>query len=480
MKCVFCIHKPGESQDARAAMSPKVKYLLATALVLTAWIVGFMMGGAFRGQPGNAQGGTAGAHNEATEQALRREAAKRVGTVEATDGEQTKREPWDRARLEAAAKGLMREGSIATIFRRAILLMDQLGPEDFPLVMEVGDGKKESDDLADIMRAFCTARWAELDPKAAAEYIMKNDRPRGWIDIDGHLLWNTWGGKDAAAAVAFAKGMKDSGNRDSALKVIVQTMARMDPDGALDFAKLHAPEMLAKGEFSRELSENALASRPEDMARRLASIPGNEGATISAIREASIRWAATNRAAALAWAQSLSEPAVRDAALAGVYQQWFHDKPHEAAAAALAEARNGGDLDEVAAVGANGWSLEDWQGAAGWAEKLPTEKERTTAYGALGERLGRDKPQAGAQWMESLPEGPAKDEAIARYVVQVESKDGAGAMAWALTISDEKKRQETSQRVVKSWFARSPASAFEWLQSSDTITPEQRGELLGK
>ena len=82
--------------------------------------------------------------------------------------------------------------------------------------------------------------------------------------------------------------------------------------------------------------------------------------------------------------------------------------------------------------------------------------------------------------MEALPEGPAKDEAIARYVVQVEGEDGAGAMAWALTISDEKKRQETSHRVVKSWFERSPASAFEWLQSSDTITPEQRGELLGK
>ncbi len=479
MKCVFCIHKPGEPQDARAAMSPKSKYLLATALVLIAWIVGFMMGGAFRGQPGNVQGGV-NAHSEATEQALRREAGKRVGTVEASDGEQTKREPWDRARLEVAAKGLMREGSIATIFRRAILLMDQLGPEDFPLVMEVGEGREDDSGLSEIIRGFCTVRWAELDPKAAAEYLLKNRKPGGWIDIDGHLLWNTWGGKDPAAAVAFAKGMTKPGERDSALKVIVQTMARMDPDGALDFAKLHAPEMLAKGEFSRELSENAMASRHEDMARRLASIPGNEGATTSAIRAASIRWAETDRTAALDWAQSLSEPTVRDAALAGVYQQWFRDKPQEAASAALAEARNGGDLDAVASVGANGWPLNDWQGAAGWAEKLPTEKERTTAYGALGERLGRDKPQAGAQWMEALPEGPAKDEAIARYVVQVEGEDGAGAMAWALTISDEKKRQETSHRVVKSWFERSPASAFEWLQSSDTITPEQRGELLGK
>ncbi len=219
-------------------------------------------------------------------------------------------------------------------------------------------------------------------------------------------------------------------------------------------------------------------SNPERTARRIASIERSDEDNNGAVGEAAALWAKQDRAVALAWAQSLPSPSTRATALAGVYEQWFETAPKEAAAAVLAESRNGLDFESIASLGVNKWPHDDWTGAATWAGQLPTEKERIAAHGALGERIGRDNAKAGAQWLETLAPSPERDAAIARYTNQTEREDALTAMEWALTISDAPKRKESAQQLVKSWFERAPAEAFSWLQNNQTLTPEQKLEIL--
>ena len=88
-------------------MSPKARTLLIIALVLTAWIVGFLMGGWFRARPeGSAKADALAAGERAAAERAAATAAKRVGSVEDADSESVHRQPWDRARLIAAARSL--------------------------------------------------------------------------------------------------------------------------------------------------------------------------------------------------------------------------------------------------------------------------------------------------------------------------------------------------------------------------------------
>ena len=459
-------------------MSPKARTLLTVALVLSAWIVGFLMGGWFRARPeGAASADAVAAGERAAAERIAANAARRTGSVEADDSEAVRHQPWDRARLIAAARSLRREGSFATILRRAIHISDQLGPDDFPGVMDGGPDGAADKEMADMIELFATARWAELDPKAAAEYMVKNKKIGGWFDIDGMLLWSIWGSKDPNGAVAFAKGIEDASVRQSGLRAIVESQARMDPDNAIAFARIHASELLKDGSLSSALNDNKDPSQPEENARRIVGFHNPENST-SGIEQAAGAWAAQDRNAALQWAQALADPKVRAAALGGVYGAWLPAAPKEAAAAFLAEARNGEVLEGIAIGGANQWPLDDWAGAAAWAGKLPAVQERSGAYSALAGRLGKENPKAGADWLQSLPPTPEKDAAISAYATQVAGGDADGAMEWTFTISDSARRKEAGFYVVKRWFERSPAEAMSWFQKTDSLTPAQKQELL--
>ncbi len=226
-------------------MLPKTKILLILALVLGAWILGFLMGGALRSGPT----GAAGAETERAAAALAAERGKTAGHSEQAKSQTSSPErklPWDRERLQRVTTSIAHEGSIANFFRHSMQMMDQWEAGDFPLVMQVLEESAKENDLSEILAYSAVARWAELDPKAAADYLVKNKKFGGWIDINGPVLWSVWGTNDPTAAVAYAKGMEDSSHREKALNEIIESLARVDADNALTFAKIHAPDLLGR------------------------------------------------------------------------------------------------------------------------------------------------------------------------------------------------------------------------------------------
>ena len=462
-------------------MSSKARILLTIALVLSAWIAGFVMGGFFRGKNVDGAAGREGSSGSESNRAGA--GANRIGVAFPSDSdpgpESERRVPWDRERLKHAAMSLGRDGSIADIFRHSIQLMDQLGPADFPMAMEAGEelAKGNHDDYAEFFSIFAVARWTELNPKAAGEYMVKNEKFGGFIDFNGAIFWSIWAGKDPAAAAAFAK---ESGNKSNAMRTIIETLARSDADNALAFARIHAPELIADGTLASTFRKGSGFADPERVARRLESLGTFDQATVQAMRECSFDWAKRDRTAAREWALSLREATAREKALLGIYEGWFKADAKAATAAMIAEPRNGRDLTEIAEQAILEWELKDWQSASGWIEKLPSEQEKTSAAVQLSQRLARDDAAVGAEFLKALPAGAIRDAAVAEYTANVSVKDAGSVMAWALSISDSAKKKGATQGVLKRWFEKNPAEAFEWLESGSGMTPEQRQDFLGE
>ena len=97
-------------------------------------------------------------------------------------------------------------------------LIEQLGAEDFPLVLDVfedaikGTGKRynynENDTLRFKLREFAIMRWAELKPEAAAEYLKAQPYKStgfGGPQEEIAALCGVWTKSDPAAALAWAK-----------------------------------------------------------------------------------------------------------------------------------------------------------------------------------------------------------------------------------------------------------------------------------
>lgn len=462
-------------------MTPLARTLLVAALILAAFIGGVLLGGTLSTGPSLVSAG--GEKANAAGAATSAEAAKGgTSTKRETmaDAAEKRRLPWDKERLAHTTAALVRESGIANFFRHSMQFMDQLSATDFPLALEANADSEKRGDFGDMLAGIAITRWAELDAKAAADYLLAHEKFGGFIDIAGVALWNTWAANDPDAALAYAKTMTDKDRKESALKKIIETIAQADPAKALAYAKLHTPEMLGKGELSIALSRSSSGGDSEAIARSLAKIEADDSDTRDIMGSTMRNWATTDHAAALAFAQGLATPTARAVALAGVYNAWFERDPKEAAASFLAEPRGEADFDSVLLVAASRWTLSDWQGANAWSAQLPTEKERTAFVTNFSMRLGRENPDESVKWIAALPDGLPRDTAIVATIEGSRTSASQASMDLALSIANPSARQKTTRQAMQNWFYKDPAAAYDWLQNDPTLTPEQKRALLAK
>jgi hypothetical protein len=455
---------------SRSAM----RFLFVVVIAVAAWAIGFLMGGgrqsAGSGKATNFAGTGIPRPGEAA-----RAAGHEAGAVNQIESSTLRRQPWTHDRLLAARRGVLPEGNIINAVRRSMQISDLLQAEDFPLALEVATELKDDGSDYEIFRAVAIARWAELNPAAAAEFLAKRSDKPSFFDVDGDIVWSIWASTDPTSAATRARQMPEQGDRDRALRKIIETVARRDAASALAFAKANAPELLKDGALGEALGDSAGSRSPDEAARELAGI-----GEARKLDDATERWARKDRSAALAWARNLQDDKVRTAAMEGAYRAWMTTAPREAAAAILGEKQSGPEFGKLANLALTHWPEADFAGALTWATQVPKGVDLSMGYGFLAERVAQKDPAAGAKWLETLPAGTARDEAVSRYANQVVSKEGSAALEWAHTIGDAAKRLETMQQLTRYWFDRQPAQAFEWLQNNALLTPEEKAQVLKK
>lgn len=388
----------------------------------------------------------------------------------------SRRIPWTRERLLNSVKAIGQEPDIMHAVRFGMKLTEQLGPDDFPLAIEIAEEMKDSlDEEGQIYKAMALMRWAELKPEAVAEYLRANDKIRKeFLFSDSDMVFAVWGGSNPTAAIAWAKTLREDQQTD-AIKKILEATARRDPDAAVALAQAHAPDLLKDGGIADAIHTALRRRDPERNARTIAAL-----GDARKITSAAELWAQKDRAAAMRWAQELPDEKLRAAALKGVWEEFADKAPLEVAAQLSKNASNAPFIEDSGKNAVKFLAQKDPQKAEQWAATLRQPEARKEAFAGLGAHYAVNDIAGASQWLNSLPGGTDRNNAILGFVYAAIGVHPEEATAWATAVPDADARRAALQTTLSVWSGQDLPAALEWLQNSTSISEEDRQAILKK
>lgn len=354
--------------------------------------------------------------------------------------------------------------------------------------------------------AVLSARSAKEMAELAAQL---NDLPPGRdTKVKINAFFAAWAHLDANAALTAAASLKSSDARTQGISAVIRGA---DPAAAKSLVtaltKLPA-DALPPAQKTRSLS-SAVSKwsevDPAAAAKFLDETPNRDRAFYGARISIAQNWAASDPAAAMAWAQAQKEPQDQRISMSGVISGWWENDPR-AAEEYVASHFDSAGLSAVMGIMSQLFD-HDPQRAKEWASRLPTPEARRSADSFIVMRMADSDPKAASEWAASLPEevrsrtlggaiskwarndpqgaaqwintlsGGVRDEAVAVFSSTISGADPAAALNWAVTVSNQKTRSETVERIVTSWLRRSPADAKSWIQNS-ALPDEEKTRLL--
>jgi hypothetical protein len=279
-------------------------------------------------------------------------------------------------------------------------------------------------------------RWAEVDPMAALKLWSEHGPDRV-----SDAFFIAWSRLNPVEALRWLEGLSEEERKGPTRSAILGTIARADPQRALDYAN-----QLADGPDRAQLVAKAfevfVAKSPEE---------------------------------AFAAAKLLPEGLGKQAAFDTVLSHIANSNLEEAQ-------RLIGSLPADAVSGASrevGSRLAkaDPQDAVRWAESLPEGKSRQSAFSAIAGAWAAKDVEGAAAWLDRMTPGASKDAAIEGFAVRTAPKDPEGSAIWAATLPPGNTRAAVLKRSVGIWYRYDAAAAEQWLASTPGLTAEERAAL---
>jgi len=102
---------------------------------------------------------------------------------------------------------------------------------------------------------------------------------------------------------------------------------------------------------------------------------------------------------------------------------------------------------------------------------------QTSATTKVAANWIQQDPLAASQWINTLPDGTARDGAVQQLIKIEGNNDPQTAFAWASSVSDDADRTSALRGITQVWAKQDPASATAAIQSAK-ISDQLRTELL--
>lgn len=298
---------------------------------------------------------------------------------------------------------------------------------------------RASKELRRNMLQGAMASMGSIDPATAEKLIASSPKDRrAWMILD-MAEQDPNADPRAAAARALEEAGADQGQRGSINWRIGRMLADRDPKDAIKYAEEQKPE--------------------------------DRGSTYDAAMSA---WVSKDRTEAMKWLKEQPEN-VQTSAVNGLKRE-VRDMDYADVA------KLSGEVSPAA--GSQVWNMA-LQGAA---ERDPKEAlrylpnisadGRPHGYEQIAIEWTKKDPQAASEWINPLPPGKEKDGAIQGMVQELGSKEPDSSTIWASSISDENVRFNLVTQNASRWLKRDRPAAEEWINSTDTLTDEQKAKLL--
>jgi hypothetical protein len=395
------------------------------------------------------------------------------------------------AAQQAAAQLAGREGYYA---RQTIV--DTLAQQDPQAAWEYAKSLLAQDSVnpsPDMLRQVVKV-WAQSNPAKAIEAAstIPDVSKRQYALADAVVTWAT---SDLKAAMEYSISVGDEGARGNILYALAQE-EYVDPAMVFDTLLDHAPaETLSRS--VPEVVQRWARSNPPQAAAALLLLPAGNIMSSSAESVAK-EWVVSSPAECqqiLNWAASLPEGRARDGALKEIFSTLGAQDP--AMASQLINSSAAINNSEALEGLIQGWSSKSPADAARYALSNPAISENTSAIRDIIRTWSRASPmdaaafiqsspedmrpflaealvdswatidlQSAATWVKAQPVGPSRDAGISAILENIRSADPEKALEWSQSMSDEEKRSNFSESILRSWFSDDPNGARAWLAKS--------------
>jgi hypothetical protein len=209
-------------------MNDKFKWLLCAALLLGGWVLGFLMGD---------HAAPSAAISPAVTPPVVHASAEATAPVPLAPASA----PLDAERTSgrSAEEELRAESSLASLlrtpneFQRAHDLYEavsKMTPEEIAAAITTAQRLPAQD--RNVLLPMLAARWAESDPRAAAQFALNfSDRNVGYAVSRAAL--SVWAATDSQAALAWAQALPPGEQRSNAIYGVINALAKRDPASAM-------------------------------------------------------------------------------------------------------------------------------------------------------------------------------------------------------------------------------------------------------
>ena len=267
----------------------------------------------------------------------------------------------------------------------------------------------------------------------------------------------------ATAPVSFTKsplytsalsvaGMEEDDNRAEAIEALMESWVASNPQQAADWAG-SLPAGTFRDDALSALMVHWAARDPAGAAGWMSRTGVDDGEAASVLAGS---WAATDPSAAAAWASSMGNLESRRLAVSSAVSAWAHTAPQ--AAATFAERLPANDRASAITAVISTWAAIAPTEAAGWLTQVSFESpsDHAIALGALVTPWSTQNPGAVSKFINTLPEGPAREAAASQFAVTAAATAPAEALMWAMNLSDPDQRNQVTADACETWYDKSP------------------------
>jgi hypothetical protein len=263
--------------------------------------------------------------------------------------------------------------------------------------------------------------------------------------------------------------------RESLTQAALHGWGRVAPADAADWA-LALPDANARENALSSIFAGAIATDPEQavrLGRELIEQEPDEAVSYGSRLIDALCSAGNFETAAQMAAGGDKEQ--RSFWLAGAYSKWAEFQPEQAAAAAAAitdpELRN-----EALHGIVGGWAEADPASLVQFVTKLPPETDRSSILSQALQYWVKHDAATASRWINSHAPGPEMDEGVAA-VATMESVQPEVAVGWATSIFNPTLRSETLATLIRGWMADDLPAARQYFEVTKNLLPEDRQQL---
>jgi hypothetical protein len=263
------------------------------------------------------------------------------------------------ANLDPKAAGeLLLTLPVSLITDRVGQIAGAMAADNLQVALEWSRNLPQGQARKNALNGLCSA-WAQYDPRAAAEWMMKEQPGADISSVVGN-----WASNAPRDVLAWARTLTNEDTKRGALTFVVQTLTR---DNAAE----------ARTVFMQDLTPEAQAAAAPQLAESLAK---------------------RDLAATRAWAESLPPGAARDGAFGGIVREWA---AQDAAGAAgwIEKMPAGEGRDMVVTQFAGSVIRREPETAMAWAASIVEPQLRSTQLEQLAIRWMQSDAGAARQWI---------------------------------------------------------------------------------